>query len=88
MFLAMAFEATIRPIVDGYHRRILADMQPRIARKWVEMGEKDEVILDPKHDYLMNDTDFAEYIRRANIEREMAEAGENINCCKCGRRIA
>jgi len=62
---AQAYTNLIRPVVEGYQSRILAQHQFRIDQKWVERGSEDCVILDPKEVYLMNDADstviFAEY---------------------------
>lgn len=62
---AQAHMNLIRPVVEGYQRRILADHKFHIDQKWVERGDEDRVVLDPKQVYLMNDADstviFAEY---------------------------
>jgi hypothetical protein len=54
---AQAYIALIRPVVEGYQRRILAKHQFRIARTWVERGDEDSIILDPNHSYLLEDDD-------------------------------
>jgi hypothetical protein len=74
-FAAMAFTETIRPIVEGYQRRILADMRPSIAKKWTtgDRRMKNETILDPERTYLMEDADFQTYLTRTR--EEQAKAG-------------
>lgn len=70
VFTCMAFVETIRPVVTGYQKQILEMMQPHIAKEWLDKGRKDEIILNPEHSYLMEDTDFQEYIDECHIEAE------------------
>lgn len=74
-FAAMAYTETIRPIVEGYQRRILAEMQAPLAKKWQERGlhTADEIILNPDHTYLMEEVDFRAYLSRCR--EEQAKAG-------------
>ncbi len=74
VFMAMAFTQTIRPIVEGYQRQILKEMQPQVNEKDAKnyrLGFK--IITDPKHTYLMNNTDFQAYLKRCNEERIKAK---------------
>ena len=72
-FAAMAYTKTIRPIVDAYQRRILAEMQAPLAEKWKERGRHtDEIILNPDHTYLMEDADFQTYLARCREEQARA----------------
>lgn len=71
VFKAMAFEQTVRPIVEAYQKAILAE------GKWVVREEfarnlAQEVITDSKHSYLMSDADFAVYVTKCNVERDKA----------------
>lgn len=59
LFAAMAHEQTIRPIVEAYEHAILVQHQFHIAKKWIELGMEDQVILDRKRSYLMDDLDSA-----------------------------
>lgn len=68
VFTAMAYVETIRPVVVGYQKQILADMKAHIAQKNIIRGREDEVIIDPNHTYLMEDDDFQEYIDECHSE--------------------
>ena len=57
VFKAMAHESLVRPIVEAYERAILEKHQFRIARRWVERGSADCIILDRKRSYLLEDRD-------------------------------
>jgi hypothetical protein len=70
LFMAMAFTETIRPIVEGYQRKIINEMKPQVNErdsKISRLGFK--TITEPKHSYLMNNTDFKIYLNRCNEER-------------------
>jgi hypothetical protein len=72
-FAAMALTETIRPIVEGYQRRILAEMQAPFAKEWTDRGMKGHTILEPEHTYLMENSDFQTYLARCR--EEQAKAG-------------
>lgn len=74
-FAAMAFTETIRPIVGGYQRRILAEMQAPLAEEWKRrnIAGDEPIILDPAHTYLMESNDFQAYLARCR--EEQAKAG-------------
>lgn len=55
--LAMAHQQVVRPIIEAYEREILVRHNFRIARKWVEEGCEDEVILDPADAFLLDEGD-------------------------------
>lgn len=72
VFMAMAMVETIRPIVVGYQTAILAEGQWHIKPEFASrLG--DEVILDPKHSYLMSEEDFAVYLAQCKIARDKAK---------------
>lgn len=72
VFLAMAHTETVRPIVEGYQRELIAYMRPMVASKWRErMGDKE--ITDIKHTYLMDDNDAKWYY--AECDKKAAENG-------------
>lgn len=69
VFLAMTIESAIRPIVEGYQKKILAE------RAWLSdpamsgASGLPERITDPKHSWVMSTNDFAHYRNRCNEER-------------------
>lgn len=73
VIMAMAIVDTVRPIVRQYQQRILREGQWRIARQWIELKMDDQVILDPKNDYLLEPRDAALYYARCNEAREAAK---------------
>ena len=58
---AMAWEATVRPVVEGYQRRILAENKWAVATENRDAGTVPEAITDPKWAWLMEDSDFEVY---------------------------
>jgi len=66
VFTTMAMVQTVKPIVRGYQKKVLAEHQ--------FIGGHDEtdlhVILDPKESWLLNDNDFKVYLDETNEERE------------------
>lgn len=75
VFLTMVYEDSVRPIVEGYKRKILAEERYHVAEEWHERRGVDfaEEITDPKHSWLMEDNDFQHYLRRCR--EEQAKAG-------------
>jgi hypothetical protein len=69
---AMAFESTIRPIVEAYEQEILAKHQFRIARKWVEQGIEDQVILKRNRVFLLSEEDRAVFYAESFAARDAA----------------
>lgn len=75
VFLAMAFTATIRPIVEGYQKKVLAEINPKSRFD-------DKAITDLNSTYEMHDSDFNVYLARCNEERIKAGLRvENIDHC-------
>lgn len=73
VFVAMAWTETVRPIVEGYQRLILEDMQAPVAATWSERVRGDQkIITNPEHTYLMEEGDFAIYLARTKEERDQA----------------
>lgn len=70
VFLQKAAVETIRPIVTRYQREILARNRFHIAKHWVEMGDEDKIILDPKEDYMLEDSDFQVYLAECRVEQK------------------
>ncbi|WP_176329004.1 hypothetical protein [Burkholderia vietnamiensis] len=72
LFLAMAHEQTIQPIVHAYTTAILAKHQFHIDPQWVRDERPDRVILDAAHTYLLSESDAATYYRECNEARDAA----------------
>lgn len=69
---ALAFEGTVRPVVETYQSEILARHQFPMAAKWVEMGLGDKPVLLAKDAFLMSDEDAAVYFAECHKAREAA----------------
>ena len=65
VFIAKAYTETIRPIVEGYQKKILEEMKPVNTFDGT-------VITDIKEAYAMNDIDFNLYLSRLKTERDNA----------------
>lgn len=57
LVMIMAHEDIVRPIVEAYEVAILAKHQFRIARRFVDQGCDDQIVLDPKRSYLLEKAD-------------------------------
>lgn len=80
LFLALAIEQTIRPVVEGYQRQILSDGQWHINAKYVgQRGTVDRIILDPKESWLMADGDFVTYEQRCRLARDAARLSVELD---------
>ena len=77
VFLAKAWTETLRPVVEGYKKAILAKHSWHIAEEWINKGMADRVIMEPEHAYLLSDQDFAIYLREVNESR--VEAGLEVD---------
>lgn len=53
VFMAMAYTKTVRPIVEGYQRRILSECN--------FTTEEGDLVIDNKRSYRMKDSDFKDY---------------------------
>lgn len=84
VFVAMAAEQTVRPIVEAYQRKVLAAHNWPIAAKWVDEPARrrrekymnGEPILDPKDSFLLDEEASAIYF--AEIDKEARAAGYNL----------
>jgi hypothetical protein len=74
VFECMAIAETIRPIVEGYQKEILAYEKYPYSDKAAARREKDacDWIDNPDHTYLMSDNDFAHYMKRTREEQDKA----------------
>ena len=83
VFMAMAFTETIRPIVEGYQQKIINEMKPQVNERDSKNYQMEfKTITNPKHSYLMNNTDFKIYLKRCNEERIKAKLHvENEEYC-------
>jgi hypothetical protein len=68
VFLAKTLVDTIRPIVEGYHKKVLLEREYYLDDKWLA-HDKQHRIVDTKEDYLMSDADAKIYFQRLNDER-------------------
>ena len=77
VFLCMAWEQTVREVVEKYQREILS------RHKWTNIREVDQckeygheidlkVITDPKASYLLTDADFDIYLKECEEQRKIA----------------
>ena len=79
VFLAMAAEPTIRPIVEGYQKSILATRTWPVSAELVERRQRragdepvDEYVTDIKFAWTMEPEAFALFNKRCNEERVAA----------------
>lgn len=71
VFHAMAYEQTVRPIVEAYQNAILAEGKWCVRPEFSDRIEM-EVITECKHAYLMSEVDFADYVSRCKVARNQA----------------
>ncbi|MCC7515573.1 MAG: hypothetical protein IT212_12860 [Bacteroidia bacterium] len=81
VFACMAIIETIRPIVEGYKRKILANMRFRKADKFRDVESIPEIILEPKDAWKMGDKDFKFYLSECNKDR--VKAGLHVDDPEC-----
>jgi hypothetical protein len=74
-FVAMAMTEAIRPIVEGYQKRILDEEKYPYNPKTMARREKApaDYISDLRHTYMMSEEDFSHYLKRTR--EEQAKAG-------------
>ncbi len=70
VFMAMLLVETVKPIVNGYQKKLLEEGQWRIALCTDRLGT--DVITDPSRAYLMSEQDFAVFDARCKAERDKA----------------
>lgn len=73
LMVAMAFEATIRPIVVAYETAILEKHRFAMDPKWAEYGMKERVILDRKDVFLLSDSDAQVFYAECFAARDAAK---------------
>lgn len=78
---AIAYELTVRQTVIAYKVKILAEMRPKVSRRWTTMGDKDRIILDPALDYLLSCKAFKVYHRRCTKEGYRSGYSFRPNSC-------
>lgn len=69
LLVTMAMKQLKEEKVNQYATKVLAEMQPHIAQKWIDLGVPDQLILDPKIAYLLDDEKAATYYARCEEER-------------------
>lgn len=72
LFAAMAQEAVVREIVEPYETAILAKHQFPIAKRWIERGLPDKIILNRKDVFLLEDKDRKTFFDETFISRDAA----------------
>lgn len=73
LMTAMAFEATIRPVVEQYEQAILKKRQWHIDKKWTEEFDlPDEIVVDRKKAFLMSAVDSAAFYEECKVARDAA----------------
>jgi hypothetical protein len=83
VFKAMAWYETVKPIVEGYQRKVLAvnqwtnaayleGLRAKLATRGVVLEESTKVILDPRQTYELSADDWTTYYRLTDEEREKA----------------
>lgn len=82
LFLAMAYEQTVRPIVEGYQRKVLVERSWEIDPQLQASAGGAECVTDIKSAWLMNSGTFEVYRKRCNEERVAAklESAVNASC--------
>lgn len=71
LFVAMAKQQLIEPVVTAYKVQILKEGNWNIAAKWAErLGQ--QVILDPNNAYLLEPADFSTYDIKCRKARDAA----------------
>lgn len=95
LMVAMAYEETLRPIVEGYEREILAKHRFKMAAKWGERtGPEGGVILEAKHAFLLDEHDAKVYQDECRLAQEAhgLKASKPENCplleAEHARRVA
>lgn len=73
VFVAMAYESEIRPIVESYEQAILEKHRFIPDPSWLEYGLKNEPILDRKRTHLLSDQDSRTFFSECHKARDAAE---------------
>jgi hypothetical protein len=84
LFLAMAYTKTIRPVVEEYQKRIIAEIKPEVCDKFARFTK--DAIKEAKDTYLMKDDDFKVYLQRSHDEA--LKAGFKVEMDYCPLLIA
>jgi hypothetical protein len=90
VLMAMAYTETVRPIVEEYQKKSLAFWRFKMAEKHkIRRGNEavqDEIILDPKKSYLLDDHDAENYYK--DCHEAALKAGFNVKYGYCPLLIA
>ncbi len=81
-----AEEEAIREIVEGYQRRVLAEMRLAVSEEWTVAGEEPRVITDPSQAYLAGEKEYEQYALR--LDEAKREAGFNLPAGYCPALVA
>lgn len=79
LFLAIGYEKMVRPIVEGYQRKILGERKWEVNAIYKTGGTLVENVTDIKLTWLMKPDEFDAYIKRCNEERVAANLESAID---------
>lgn len=79
LFIALAYEQHIRPIVEGYQRKVLAERRWEVDPAMQMTDGVVEYVTDIKSAWLMSNSDHALYHQRCNEERIAAQISSAID---------
>ncbi|KFC72688.1 hypothetical protein [Massilia sp. LC238] len=79
LFIAIAYEQTVRPIVEGYQRKVLAERRWEVDPVMQVTDGVVEYVTDIKSAWLMSNSDHALYHQRCNEERIAAQISSAID---------
>lgn len=70
LFVAMAFEACVREVVEPYQLKILEEEKYSYSEQWPRDNDWDDYVKELDHTWLMDDDDLKHYLKRCNEEQE------------------
>jgi hypothetical protein len=73
VFVAMAFENTIRPVVEAYQLKILGEREWMITEEFLDHPDQPRQVQKLKDTFLMSESDFKQFAKRCNEERSGAK---------------
>ena len=88
LFLAMTFEQTVRPIVEAYQRKVLAERTWMVDLELQTEPGVPEYITDIKYAWLMTTEDFMDYRDRCTRERMKTDLSPENDSNYCPLLVA
>jgi len=77
LLVTMAMHQLKAEAVEAYATKVLAQMQSKIATKWVDLGVQDQLILKPKDAFLLDDEQAARFY--ALCEEQRLASGMSVD---------